>query len=70
MAMLGLVAARLLLLLWLLVAEHRLWDMWASVVVAPILWSTGSIEELMFRPYLTGGLIGTCNLNPTRLITY
>lgn len=54
-----------------LVAEHRLWNTWASVVAAPMLWSTGSIEELIFKPYLTEGLVGTCDLNPTsRLITY
>ena len=62
------VAARLLLIaVASLVAEHRLWDTRAPVVAARMLWSTASIEELILKPYLTEGLVGTCDLNPTRL---
>ena len=35
--------ARVLIVVVALVAEHRLWGMWASVFVAPGLWKTGLI---------------------------
>ena len=39
----SLVAVRQLLIVVVSLVEHRLWGMWASVVVASGLWSTGSV---------------------------